>query len=924
MQILSVTLRDFKIHRDRQFTFQPGVNAICGENGAGKTSILEAIAWVLFDHDSGYKKDQLRHQSAKSAEVTVEFISALDGRTYRVQRETAKSRSDRYIIFDPQLNVQIDDINKIEDAQRWLCDHLGLPKGTPLAKLFAEVIGIPQGTFTLDFLKSATERRKVFDPILKVAEYKEAYRASSDLAKYAGTQVQTVEQAIANLSDRLADWEDLQAQHRLQTEKVAQSTNHLASLEQEVQQLQAQRATLQAVAQAIAQLSQQLAGLGTQIQAKQSALGRQGLLVEQASQAQEACSASSAAHRAYLEAEMALAQLTQDRQRRDDLLRQQNQLSQQFNQLQVDQAGIQSRLAQLALAEAQLLALQPAVVEQMKLEAQQQEQQKELQLVQQQRQVQARLQEQQKQLQAQQPLLTHEIERLTGLAGAIAQLPNLEAQLQQLQTQLGQVSASQRFSQLLARLSENSHQQVQQHRHRVTEIVQQIEAIANAPKALRPLLDQASEALSCGVELHQQDLQALQAALAELQTQSDEAQLRQQLRTIQAELKQAQRQSLAYEALPAQQEQLQQVERGLQDLAEQLTALQLSLASQATLEQELAAVDEALRTLENPRTQSQMLKQQLAEGDGLGQRQAQLTAQQAEIEAAIALLAQQLAPYAELDHQVQRQERAKQQHSQGYRLYLQNEKEAAALGDRQQQLGQLQIALERLQTEQTDVQSRCDQASADHDPAALADLERRYSSAKQQYDQLAGALPGQRQELTRLGQALEQRQLWAAQRSEQQATLARKQQLQQFIADARRIYNQSGPRITQFYLNEIVREGDRLFRELMNRQSVALNWTEDYEIQIQEGSTWRGFKTLSGGEQMAAALAIRLALLKVLAELDVAFFDEPTTNMDRPRRQQLAEALANLKTFRQLFVISHDDTFEAVTDSIIRVERQPA
>ncbi|NJL48107.1 MAG: AAA family ATPase [Leptolyngbyaceae cyanobacterium SM2_5_2] len=39
MQILSVAIRNFKAHQDRYFEFQPGTNAICGENGAGKTSI---------------------------------------------------------------------------------------------------------------------------------------------------------------------------------------------------------------------------------------------------------------------------------------------------------------------------------------------------------------------------------------------------------------------------------------------------------------------------------------------------------------------------------------------------------------------------------------------------------------------------------------------------------------------------------------------------------------------------------------------------------------------------------------------------------------------------------------------------------------------------------------------------------------------
>jgi exonuclease SbcC len=44
--------------------------------------------------------------------------------------------------------------------------------------------------------------------------------------------------------------------------------------------------------------------------------------------------------------------------------------------------------------------------------------------------------------------------------------------------------------------------------------------------------------------------------------------------------------------------------------------------------------------------------------------------------------------------------------------------------------------------------------------------------------------------------------------------------------------------------------------------------------------------------------------------------------MDLQRRQRLAEAITNIRTFRQLFVISHDDTFEQVTENIIRVERR--
>ena len=73
---------------------------------------------------------------------------------------------------------------------------------------------------------------------------------------------------------------------------------------------------------------------------------------------------------------------------------------------------------------------------------------------------------------------------------------------------------------------------------------------------------------------------------------------------------------------------------------------------------------------------------------------------------------------------------------------------------------------------------------------------------------------------------------------------------------------------------------------------------------------------------MAAALSVRLALLKQLTDIRIAFFDEPTTNMDAERRENLAMQLAGLiKHFDQLFVISHDDTFEGYVDNVVTVER---
>jgi exonuclease SbcC len=117
-------------------------------------------------------------------------------------------------------------------------------------------------------------------------------------------------------------------------------------------------------------------------------------------------------------------------------------------------------------------------------------------------------------------------------------------------------------------------------------------------------------------------------------------------------------------------------------------------------------------------------------------------------------------------------------------------------------------------------------------------------------------------------------------------------------------------------------EAARLFAEVMSDYTGRLSWSEEYEITLEKDGRQRGFQQLSGGEQMAAALAVRLALLRELSSIDVAFFDEPTSNLDGTRRESLADQILAVKGFSQLFVISHDDTFERVTNNVVRVVKE--
>jgi exonuclease SbcC len=335
------------------------------------------------------------------------------------------------------------------------------------------------------------------------------------------------------------------------------------------------------------------------------------------------------------------------------------------------------------------------------------------------------------------------------------------------------------------------------------------------------------------------------------------------------------------------------------------------------IEARLADAEASLRSLNDPRGRAAALNQVVEREGELRRKLEEAETRVARINDGLERANLEMQDYDALDGEVALAGRTRAESERDYHAFIANEKIAATLAAREREM-------EALSSEIRKVDEAFNEATR-----SLNDLEGNYDSER--HRRALGELDGLRERAGRLATQIEHTGEQYSRLREQLAYLnevrerARTQIAERERAERLRgtsdfirdILQKAAPYITESYLFSISIEANHLFREITGRHDVTLQWTKDYEITLEEEGRERPFLNLSGGEQMAAALAVRLALLKELSEVNIAFFDEPTTNMDEERRRNLAQQIGRIKDFHQLFVISHDDSFEGYTDQIV-------
>ncbi|WP_297889635.1 AAA family ATPase [Sulfurihydrogenibium sp.] len=226
MILTKVRLKNFLSHDDTQIEFSPfGITAIIGENGAGKSSVLEAIQFALFGESSKGNQIDLIKWGRNEASVELEFIKG--NKKYKIVRKIEKKGKNT---TTTALLYRVENTREILDIQKHLNQEL--PKITGLSKkTFLNSILIKQGEIEGLIRQKPSEREKIIEELLDLHIY------SKLLEKYKENRKKE-ENRLETLQSEKIDKEEL-------TQSIKNIQNQIYQLQEEIKKIEEEKKQLE-------------------------------------------------------------------------------------------------------------------------------------------------------------------------------------------------------------------------------------------------------------------------------------------------------------------------------------------------------------------------------------------------------------------------------------------------------------------------------------------------------------------------------------------------------------------------------------------------------------------------------------------------------------------------------------------------------
>ena len=245
--------------------------AISGQNGAGKSSLLDAITWCVWgDSRAGESSDALVRLG--SNQMYVEFSFELDNHIYTVKRLRSK-KSGGHSTLELWSNSHNLTEGTIKSTQQKIVDTLHLTFET-----FTNSSFIRQGNAGEFTTKGPTDRKRILADILGLDHYDKLEEKAKEKSKEAQTKLTLLDYQVLEIEAELSTKEEKQKeleQAEIEAKKIQQELKETESLIKTIEEeKQLLLSTIQSLKQKVSQIEEvkkEIAEIKLQIDLKQKA-----------------------------------------------------------------------------------------------------------------------------------------------------------------------------------------------------------------------------------------------------------------------------------------------------------------------------------------------------------------------------------------------------------------------------------------------------------------------------------------------------------------------------------------------------------------------------------------------------------------------------------------------------------------------------
>jgi exonuclease SbcC len=225
---------------------------LCGDNGNGKSALLDAITWALWGRaprleGTQAKIEEIIRRADGVNEALVEFQFRVDGDCYRVLRRLRRGRTatlELYLLARPETPTA--------EAEDWR--PLAGATNTDTQRLLQSLLGLDYHTFVMSsflfqgradsFTRAApTERKEVLGRILRLDVYDELAKRARDLSRECDGRVRQLGEEVARLQAQADCEAEFAEKARAAEDALTNAEEALRQREAEVEEGRGRKAT---------------------------------------------------------------------------------------------------------------------------------------------------------------------------------------------------------------------------------------------------------------------------------------------------------------------------------------------------------------------------------------------------------------------------------------------------------------------------------------------------------------------------------------------------------------------------------------------------------------------------------------------------------------------------------------------------------